>query len=117
MSKFGLLGDEEADATAEPESLSNKLAAFSAVRPRTPIDLQAVDAAAAPHGFVSREASATPSVSMAQGRRRRAVPAEPVRHLAIRLGASQYDRFVAYADRYQLTYHDSIKKLLDSVGE
>ena len=51
------------------------------------------------------------------GRRRRAVPAEPVRHLAVRMIQSQYDRFVGYADRYQLTYHDAIKKLLDAAGE
>jgi hypothetical protein len=45
------------------------------------------------------------------------VPAEPVRHLAVRMIQSQYDRFVGYADRYQLTYHDAIKKLLDVAGE
>lgn len=118
MSKFGLLGDEGEDvAVEEGDSLSDKLSAFPSVRPRAPIDLQAVDAAAAPHGFISREKSASPPSPTALGRRRRAIPAEPARHLAIRLVASQYDRFVAYADRYQLTYHDAIKKLLDSAGE
>ena len=43
-----------------------------------------------------------------------AVPLEPTRHLAIRLVSSEYDRFVAYADRHQLTYHDAISRSLDS---
>ncbi|AXC16140.1 hypothetical protein ACPOL_6936 (plasmid) [Acidisarcina polymorpha] len=40
-----------------------------------------------------------------------------MRSLAVRMIQSQYDRFVSYANRYELTYHDAIKKLLDSAGE
>jgi hypothetical protein len=36
-----------------------------------------------------------------------------VRHLAIRLPVSQYDRFVAFADRFKATYPEALKKLLD----
>ena len=109
--KFGLDDHEEAPPVAE--NLSAALSTFGAVRPRAPIDLPAVDAAAERHGFVSREAPAPGSISVGHGRRRRAVPAEPVRHLAIRLPVSQYDRFVAFADRFKATYPEALKKLLD----
>lgn len=110
MSKFGLLDDDEPE-----ESLTDRLALFQPVRPRALGDVAAMDAAAAEHGFVSREAPAPapPSAARPLVRRRRAVPAEPTRHLAIRLTASAYDRFVAYADRHQLTYHDALSQLLD----
>ena len=115
MNKFGLL-DEEEDPPARPATLTERLAAFSPVKPRGSIDMEAVDAAAAPHGFISRGAipAAPPGQ---QGRRRRAIPSEPTRHLAIRLTASAYDRFVAYADRYQLTYHDALNRLMNECGE
>lgn len=112
MNKFGLLEEEE---PAE-KSISERLSSFRAVRPRATVDLPAIDAAAAPHGFVSREAPIVPVESRAQGRRRRAIPSEPTRHLAIRLPASGYDRFVAYADNKRLTYHDALLELLDAVG-
>lgn len=114
-SKFGLLDD--ADEPVTPLEGRIDLTGFAPVHKRSPIDLAEVDAAAAPHGFVSREATSRSTGSAAPGRRRRAVPAEPVRHLAVRMTESQYDRFVGYADRYQLTYHDAIKKLLDAAGE
>lgn len=112
MNKFGLLDDEE---DAEP-SLAQRLSSFAAVRPRVLADLEAIDAAAAQHGFVSREAAPAAELRPS-GRRRRAVPSEPTRHLAIRLPASGYDRFVAYADRKRLTYHDALLALLDGLGE
>jgi len=111
-SKFGLDDEDQ-----KPDSPDQKidLSSFSAVRKRIPIDLDEVDAAAAPHGFISREAR--PKVIEPVGsRRRRAVPPEPARQLAVRLVESQYERFVSYADHYQLTYHDAIKKLLDEAG-
>ena len=111
-SKFGLMDDSD-DAVAPSEGKLD-LSEFAPVQKRSPVDLAAVDAAAAPHGFVSREAIPASAVT---GRRRRAVPAEPVRHLAVRMVESQYDRFVGYADRHQLTYHDAIRKLLDAAGE
>jgi hypothetical protein len=52
--KFGLDDHEETPPVAE--NLSAALSTFGAVRPRAPIDLPAVDAAAERHGFVSREA-------------------------------------------------------------
>jgi len=106
-SKFGLIDDP--DDVVERSEGKIDLTGFTPVRKRSPIDLAEVDAAAAPHGFVSREAP--------RERRRRAVRSEPTRHLAVRMVKSQYDRFVGYADRYKLTYHDAITKLLDAAGE
>ena len=60
--KFGLDDHEETPPVAE--NLSAALSTFGAVRPRAPIDLPAVDAAAERHGFVSREAPAPGSISV-----------------------------------------------------
>jgi hypothetical protein len=114
-SKFGLIDDD--DNVAERSEGKIDLSGFAPVRKRHPIDLAEADAAAAPHGFVSREAAPVVTEAATHGRRRRAVPSEPVRHLAVRMVQSQYDRFVGYADRYKLTYHDAITKLLDAAGE
>lgn len=111
MNKFGLLDDESTDSS-DMTLMGNKLAAFGPVRAREAIDFAAVDAAAAQHGFVSRESPVTHDGRLA-ARRRRAVPAEPTRHLAIRLNESAYDRFVVYADRYKLTYHEALIRLMD----
>lgn len=125
MSKFGLMDSEpENDGTQQAPavpSLSDRLARFGAVAPRPQVDLAAADAAAATHGFVSREAPVpAPPYGGQPGyglplrmRRRRNVPVEPTRHLAIRLSASQYDRFVAYADLHRLTYHEALVQLMD----
>jgi hypothetical protein len=110
VNKFGLLHEEEEISQAPPDSFSEKLAAFPATSARRRVDLAAVDAAAAPHGFVSREA-ASPGLS---ARRRRFTPLEPTRHLAIRLTSTQYDRFVAYADKHKLTYHEALVRLLET---
>jgi hypothetical protein len=117
MNKFGLIDDVPDERTDNPQTLVDKLSSFPSVRPRPPIDLKAVDAAALPHGFISREASPAPVEERLHPRRRRANPPEPTRHLAIRLVSSQYDRFVAYADRHRITYHEAILKLLDTAGE
>ena len=118
MSKFGLIEEEEPISTVpNTPSFSERLAAFPTVAPKHTIDIEAMDAAAAPHGFVSRESSPAQSVPRQQGRRRRIVTVEPTRHLAIRLAASQYDRFVAYADRHKLTYHEALIRLLEAAGE
>jgi len=114
-SKFGLIDDQE-EIVELPEGKID-LSGFSPVKKRYPIDLAEVDAAAAPHGFVSREALPTTVGAAGTTRRRRAVPSEPVRHLAVRMIQSQYDRFVGYADRYQLTYQEAITKLLEACGE
>jgi hypothetical protein len=113
--KFGLMDD--GDDAVEPPRGKIDLSGFARVQKRSPVDLVEVDAAAAAHGFVSREVPPVLTETPASGRRRRAVPSEPARHLAVRMVQSQYDRFVAYADRYKLTYHDAITKLLDAVGE
>ena len=120
MNKFGLLDDEDAEENVpEPAAtFSEKLASFPSAAPKHRIDVAAMDAAAAPHGFVSREARVVPvPFQVAPSRRRRLTPAEPTRHLAIRLTASQYDRFVAYADRHKLTYHDALGRLLDHTSD
>ncbi|RXH54794.1 hypothetical protein [Granulicella sibirica] len=110
MSKFGLMdpGDEPKRET----TLTERLAAFSPVKPRSTPDLAAIDSAAAQHGFVSRE---LPDIQASEqpGRRRRAIPSEPTRHLAIRLSASAYNRFVAYADHHKVTYHEALIRLMD----
>ena len=116
--KFGLLDLSDQPKDNEVVPLSDRLATFSAQRERRVLDVIASDAAAAQHGFTSRESSnPIASADAVRGRRRRATPAEPTRHLAIRLGSSEYNRFVAYADRYQLTYQDALAKLLDNVAE
>ena len=114
MSKFGLNLVEDEERPSDLSKLSDRLATFPAVTTRHSIDLVASDAAAAVHGFTSREpitaAHERPAV---QRSRRRIGLAEPTRHLAIRLTESQYSRFVAYADEHQLTYHDALCRLLD----
>lgn len=119
MNKFGLLDEDAAveEMTGQP-SFSEKLASFPAAAPKHRIDIAAMDAAAAPHGFVSREVvTSTTPLTTQQSRRRRLSPVEPTRHLAIRLSTSQYDRFVAYADRHKLTYHDALGRLLDNTTD
>ena len=104
MSKFGF--DPEDDSMeVSKNDLANKLANFPPSAPKTAIDLAAVDAAAAPHGFISREAG--------KSRKRRVVPTEPKRQLSVMLPVSKYDRFVAYADRHRLTYEEAISRFLD----
>ena len=112
MSKFGLMDEDPAPQPEAPATapLSDRLTQFRKVERRPFVDIKAADAAAAVHGFVSREAIP------ARMRRRRAPVMEPTRHLAIRLTESQYNRFVAYADRHKLTYHDALSHLLDETG-
>lgn len=114
-SKFGLISD--ADDAPERSDGRIDLSGFAPVQKRSPVNFAEMDAAAAPYGFVSREAAPAITGGATHGRRRRAVPSEPTRHLAVRMVESQYDRFVGYADRYKLTYHDAIKRLLDAAGE
>ncbi len=118
MSKFGLLDNEDGALQGGPQTFMDKLASFPPVRPRVPMDLAEVDAAAAPHGFISREANTTSQpASPNRSLRRRALPREATRHLAIRLSSTQYDRFVAYADRHELTYHEALRQLLDQSSD
>ena len=125
--KFGLASDPENELF---RLIKARLIyrVFQPVKKRTPIDLVEVDAAAAPHGFVSREAISSPVVANTPisapvarpatvNVRRRVARAEPSRSLAVRMVVPEYDRFVAYADRHQLTYHEAIRKLLDDAGE
>jgi hypothetical protein len=124
--KFGLVDDPEDRSLTRPGGID--LSSFEPVKRRAPINLVEVDAAAAPHGFVSREAvppsvvdnlpmSSTSTRPATAHIRRRVARAEPSRSLAVRMVVPEYDRFVAYADRHQLTYHEAIKKLLDTAGE
>lgn len=117
MNKFGLLDDEASAPKPQPSTtISDRIAAFPPIRSRGLVDLQAMDAAAATHGFISRDPSGEREPSR-DGRRRRAIPTEPTRHLAIRLTTSAYERFVAYADQHKLTYHEALIRLLDVSGE
>jgi hypothetical protein len=104
MSKFGL--DMEPDSTNTAKSdMASRLASFPPSSPKTAIDLVAVDAAGATHGFISRE--------VGNSRKRRVVPSEPKRQLSIMMPVSKYDRFVAYADRHRLTYEETISRFMD----
>jgi hypothetical protein len=105
--KFGLV--DESDELPEVAQRKIDLSGFPPVVKRSPIDVARVDAVAASHGFVSREAISPPT------RRRRTASTESARHLAIRMTETEYKRFVAYADLYELTYSGAIKKLLDLV--
>jgi hypothetical protein len=93
--------------STETPGIKEKIASFAPVRARPTINIAEVDAAAAPHGFISREPG--------QPRRKRklAVSNEPTRHLAMRCRASVYERFLVYADKERLHYHDALERLLD----
>jgi len=112
--KFGLMDD--ADELDEGVDRKIDLSSFAPVKKRSPIDVVEMDAAVAPHGFISREATPGP-VEFVKHRRRTALPRTATRYLAIRMDEPQYVRFLTYANRYELTYHDAIKKLLDAAGE
>src|ERR1700722_11045302 len=123
--KFGLVDDPEDQNSPRP---SLHLSSFAPVKKRAPIDLVEVDAAAAPHGFVSRESVPSSIVADAPSASAVAMPAatharrilaraEPSRSPAVRMVVPEYVGFVAYSDGHQLTYHEAIKKLLDEVGE
>ena len=117
MNKFGLLDESAEEGLRGEASIDRKIALFSAVKPKVGVDVEAIDAAAAQHGFTSREPASRGDAPPLSGRRRRAIPSEPSRHLAIRLPLSGYDRFVAFADRQKLTYHDALLRLMDKAGE
>jgi hypothetical protein len=108
MGDFGLdnlTPDQSPAKTMEPD-LSARLASFKPTTPRR-IDTAIVDAAAAPHGFTSRE-PAPPK------RRRRAPRAPRPNNMGIRLSDGEKERFVAFADKHELpNYSDTIVKLLD----
>ncbi len=107
---FGLpdVRPDQADSptpTPQPD-LSARLASFKPTAPRR-IDTAAVDAAAAPHGFTSREP--TPR------KRRRLAPRVPrPNNMGIRLSDLEKERFIAFADRNQLpNYSEAKVRLLD----
>ena len=104
MPDFGLKSAEDEDQK-EGTDLALQFAPTPAQRPT--VSLTEIDRAAEGHGFQSREKAAP--------RRRRRVPKQANhRFLAIRAPEDLYDRFVAYADRYELTYNDAIEQLLDT---
>lgn len=112
--KFGLPEEEPAPVEREVGSLNRRIANFQPSQPKN-INLEEVDSAAAPHGFVSREPTFV--VNRSETRRpRRKIMTEPTRNMGIRLGVSQYDRFVAYADKHRLSYHEALIRLLDQAG-
>ncbi len=108
MSNFGLPelnSDNSSSSSAEPD-LSSRIANFKPTIPRK-IDTAMVDAAAAPHGFTSREP--TPA------KRRRVAPSVPrPNNMGIRLSDGEKSRFVAFADGHRLkNYAEAIVLLLD----
>jgi hypothetical protein len=114
MSFFELKNETTNEEPVENNGINgikDKIASFPPVRPRPNINLHDVDAAAAPHGFTSREPK--------KGRKRRQliVSTEPTRHLAIRCPESLYKRFEKYADGKGLHYHDALEDLLNQVEQ
>lgn len=108
VSKFGF-----SSADTNEETPDDLLLTF---RP-TPINradssMEEVDRVAEAAGFASREQSRVAPPT----RRRRAVPPEPTRQVAVRMSEALYRRFVQYADKHQLTYQDAIAQLLDEVS-
>jgi macrodomain Ter protein organizer (MatP/YcbG family) len=100
-SKFGFKAEEEDDPALSFQPVP---------RPRPATVLAEFDQAAQGHGFTSREKAAP-------RRRRRVVRQESTRFLAIRASETLFNRFVEYADRYQLTYSDALEQLLDNSQE
>jgi hypothetical protein len=88
------------------DDVSARLKQFTPTPPRSKVDPAEVDAAGARHGFTSREPSP------AATRKRRKIAKEPSRDLSFRLGDSEFDRFVAFADKYRLTYQEAVVYLL-----
>lgn len=113
--KFGLPEEEPVQFGKEMGSLGSRLATFQPSRPKN-INLEEVDSAAAQLGFVSREPRMAAEIGSVR-RTRRKVVTEPTRNMGIRLGVSQYERFVAYADKHRLSYHDALMRLLDQAGD
>lgn len=108
MASFGLedLPTDQSSASSPRTDLSTRIASFKATSPRR-IDTAIVDAAAAPHGFTSREP--------APPKRRRVAPREPrPNNMGIRLSDGEKARFVGFADQHKLqNYSEAIVKLLD----
>jgi hypothetical protein len=108
MGNFGLeeLARDKPSASSTAPDLSTRLANFKPNAPRR-IDTAIVDAAAAPHGFISRE--------QALPKRRRVAPREPrPNNMGIRLSDGEKARFIAFADKHKSqNYSEAIVKLLD----
>lgn len=99
---------QDASPTPQPD-LFARLASFKPSPPRR-IDTAAVDAAAAPHGFTSREPS-PPT-------RRRVAPREDrPKNLGIRLSVAEKDRFMAFADKHQIPNYSEVIVLLLDIAE
>lgn len=113
---MSMFEDLSVNEEAPQKDIKDQLSQFSAVRPKTTLNLDEVDAVVAPHGFSSRE----PTTFSSSSRRRRKLPDphanEPTRYLAIRCRLSVYEQFVRFADREQLHYNEAIEKLLSLVG-
>ena len=107
--KFGVTdftSGQQPESSSTVPDLSARLSHFKPT-PTRRIDTATMDAAAAPHGFTSREP--TPL------KRRRLAPREPrPNNMGIRLSDSEKARFVAFADQHRLNnYSDTIAMLLD----
>lgn len=109
--KFGLGLDEPESASQSQgtgPSLASMISTLPNPKPRPVVSIQQLDAAAAPHGFTSRENKVV--------QRRRIPGNEPSKHLAMRLKVSDYKRFQDYADENRLSYPEAFRKLMDAAG-
>ena len=106
-SKFGFVPEEE----ERKEDLALQFVPTPVDRPRHSI-LES-DRAAVAVGFASREHNAQPKPV----RRRRVNRETSFRMLSIRTPETLFARFLRYADRHELTYHDALAQLLDVAGE
>lgn len=107
MSKFGLDDlKEDRTPTDAAEQLSARLSRFpsSTSGSRQNINTAEIDAAAAPHGFVSRDPIAP--------RGRRSIPKEPTKAVGFNLPVSDYERFKAFADRNRVSFQRALGMLL-----
>lgn len=60
-----------------------------------------------------QNAAETPPSDSPQPRKRRRIVTDPTRDLSFCIGCSEYDRFVAFADKYKFTYREAVVRLLD----
>lgn len=126
--RFGLKNNETSpERESETPDLSARLRTFpmGGSEPLPTINFAEVDAAGERRGFVSREASSPVANSTPPGhaeplpnlqerpRKRRRIETEPTRDLSFCMGYTEFDRFVAFADRHKLTYRQAVVRLLD----
>ena len=112
--KFGLGNLVESAAPPDTErnnDISSRLAGFPKPAPRVRINPEEVDAAAAPHGFVSREPQ--PPITTNEARGRRKIPKEQTTNVGMQVPDSDYERFRVFANRHGVPFYKALGILLD----